>query len=55
VGQERSAKKRKIVEDKKMPSTSLEHKDYLGKYSLKASPLKMNKTHLKSSPIKLVA
>jgi hypothetical protein len=43
-----------MEEDEKMPSTSFEAEDYLGEYSLKASPIKMSKTHFKSSPSKPV-
>jgi hypothetical protein len=43
-----------MEEDEKMPSTSFEAEDYLGEYSLKASPIKTSKTHFKSSPSKPV-
>ncbi len=44
-----------MEEDKKMPSTSFEAKDYLGEYSFKTSPNRMSKTYLKLSPSKPVA
>jgi hypothetical protein len=50
-----AAKKRKMENDKKMPSSSFEAKNYLGEYSWKAWPIKMSKTNFESSPSKPVA